>query len=600
MKLRKQFGELRSRFQSVPEHTPLEITTAELAEMLQCTPRTMITLLQRMQEEGWLSWVPKRGRANRSELVFTVPLQRVILEEAEELVEKNNMQAALELLRSTEMGPGSLTQEWLARQFGVQTVRDGHRRSDMLRFPLPQIIHTLDPAKILFSGESHLVQQLFDGLVRSDSKGGLHPHAAHAWEADSGRTQWTFYLRKGIRFQHGRELTSEDVRYTLDRLIRLAPHGLFSWVYRGIEKMETPDEYTVRIKLDRPNELFPAFLASSRASLVPKDLCEELGDQFGQHPTGTGPYRLAERYGDVWSLVAFEDYFQGRGFLDRIEVWTFSEEKLRLQSVPAPSFQLMHNVRLPEREAGSWQEIRQTGMTCKFLTVPHKPEGVLTDPVLRAAFNRLLNRELLLERLSGDVVDSVDSFWPVRTIGEANAVCREEGNACGSEDPKLGMEPGLPPLKLITIPEYEKDAKLIREVCAEVGVSIELELLSAEDFNSEKRLTADLLLFAVTLDEQRELRLIDLFTSIRQHADHELGREMTSLMNEIRCEVDPEIRIDLFLEIEELLDQSHTLLFLYRKSLKTAFHPSIRGVSLESLGWVRFRDIWFTDKKDWL
>ncbi|MEO3947841.1 ABC transporter substrate-binding protein [Gorillibacterium sp. CAU 1737] len=605
MKLRKQYLELCRHYGSFAESAPLEaieVTTGELAEVLDCTPRTIITLIGRMQEKGWLTWQPKRGRANRSELTFHVPLTRAAVEEAEELAERNDLFAAIELLRSFQLDTSSLSREWLTRQFGVQTVRRGQRRSDMLRFPLPQTLHSLDPARIHFTGESHLVQQLFDGLIQCDSKGGLHPHLAHAWEADEARTSWTFYLRKGVRFHHGRELTSADVRYTLERLLALAPHGLFNWVYRGIKRIETPDAYSVQIELEQPNELFPSFLASSRASIVPMDRCEELGLSFGEQPVGTGPYRLVERAGQVWILDAFADYFQGRGFLDRIEVWSIAEEHVEQARETMPPFQLMHNVRLPDREAGSWQEIRQTGMTCKFLTAPHKPGGALVSVADRIRFRRLLNRERLLALLDGDVVDGVDSFWPIRTMGEGAMPYLDRGDDRLEDSLEKGnasTASPLPPLTLITIPEYERDARLVARVCAESGIEIKLQLLAAEEFNTDKRFEADLLLFAVTLDEQRELRLIDLFTSICEHADDPLRRELRQLMSDIRHEADSEGRIDRFLEIEELLDQRSSLFFLYRKSLKTAFHPSIRGVTLESLGWVRFRDIWFTDKKEW-
>jgi SgrR family transcriptional regulator len=602
MKLRMHYLMLRSRFPEVGEDTPVEAVTAELANMLECTPRTMITLLGRMREEGWIRWTARRGRGNRSELVFLAPVARVALAEAEELAGRKELPAAIDLIRSVAGSSEALARDWIIGHFGVRTVRVGQRRSDMLRFPLPQPIGTLDPARTLYAGESHLVRQLFDGLLRTDEQGRLFPHAAHAWEADADRTGWTFYLRKGIRFHHGRELTSDDVRYTLERLRALAPHGLFNWVYQGIDTIETPDEYTVRVRLDQPNELFPAFLASSRASLVPRDLGEERGEAFGQKPVGSGPYRFSERTGDVWMLEAFADYFQGRGFLDRIEVWTATSPHSPDELAGLP-FQLMHNVRLPEQQADNWQEVRQSGMTCKFLTVPHKPGGALADCSAREAFDRMLNRRLLLERLSGDVVDSIDSFWPVRTLerdGEALARGQRRAPEPTADLPSLSLlastgDVGLPPLRLITIPEYERDAELVRDVCAVAGVSIMIELLPTEEFNSEKRLAADLLLFAVTLDEQRELRLLDLFASICQHADARLAQELSTLIADIREEADPDRRIDRFLEAEELLDHSRCLLFLYRKSLKTAFHPSIRGVSLESLGWVRFRDIWFTE-----
>ncbi|MNI49348.1 hypothetical protein D3C73_1039560 [compost metagenome] len=107
-------------------------------------------------------------------------------------------------------------------------------------------------------------------------------------------------------------------------------------------------------------------------------------------------------------------------------------------------------------------------------------------------------------------------------------------------------------------------------------------------------MAADLLLFAVMLDEHRELRLIDLFKSMQQHAIPDIQAMLESQIRQLLVETDIHQRNLHFKEIEAQLTARHSLLFLYRKHLKTAFHPSIRGISLDSLGWVRFRDIWFT------
>jgi MarR-like DNA-binding transcriptional regulator SgrR of sgrS sRNA len=110
----------------------------------------------------------------------------------------------------------------------------------------------------------------------------------------------------------------------------------------------------------------------------------------------------------------------------------------------------------------------------------------------------------------------------------------------------------------------------------------------------EARMAADMLLFAIMLDEHRELRLVDLYKSMQQHASDELQSILDRVVERILAEPDAKDRAKLFEQIENQLKERHSLLFLYRKHLKTAFHPSVRGISLESLGWVRFRDIWFT------
>ncbi|WP_141504562.1 ABC transporter substrate-binding protein [Paenibacillus luteus] len=594
MKIRRHYLALRRSFPAISEHTPFEATTQELANLLDCTHRNMVLLLKRMQQEEWLSWEPRRGRGNRSALTFLASKEQIALLEAQEMMQKQDLHSALELLQQAEDSPllRDQFQEWLSGQFGFHSEVLGKRRTDILRFPLPQTIFSLDPAAIHYTGESHLVNQLFDGLVRIDPKGEqILPHLAHAWEVNESRTRWTFYLRKGIMFHHGRELDSSDVKYSLERLKRLAPQGLYSWVYSNIVAMDTPDDTTIRIQLSERNEAFLPFLTTNRASIVPQDACDAAGDHFGDRPIGTGPFRFAGNEQGVWILEAFTAYFQGRAFLDRVEVWTVTGDTSQDNHAELQSFQVMHNARLSDVAAERWQQVRQSGMTCKFITVNEQKKGLLANPAMRAAVDLAIDRAGLLQLLSGDVIEGVDSFWLQDEETSHNKASQS------LEEIKMRLaDAGYngEPLILATIPQYAADAHMIKQVCANSGVEIEISLIGAEQFKGQARMSADFLLFAVMLDEHRELRLIDLFKSMQQHASPETDSMLESSIQLILSEPNARARIAIFQAIEAELKSRHSLMFLYRKHLKTAFHHSVRGIALESLGWVRFRDIWFT------
>ncbi|WP_419875341.1 ABC transporter substrate-binding protein [Candidatus Pristimantibacillus sp. PTI5] len=594
MKIRRHYLALRRSYPTIHENTPFEVTTQELANLLDCTHRNMVLLLKRMQQEEWLVWEPKRGRGNRSALSFLVSKEQIALQEAQELMQKQDLHSALELIQQVEESPQlrDQFQDWLSGQFGFHSEVQGKRRTDILRFPLPQTIYSLDPAAIHYTGESHLVNQIFDGLVRIDPKGEqILPQLAHAWEVDESRTRWTFYLRKGVLFHHGRELDSSDVKYSLERLKRLAPQGLYSWVYCDIISMDTPDDTTIRIQLFEPNEAFLAFLTTNRASIVPQDACAAAGEHFGAKPIGTGPFRFAGNEQGVWILEAFTAYFQGRAFLDRVEVWTLAEEASQENQAEQQSFQVMHNARLSDMAAERWQQVRQSGMTCKFITVNELKEGLLGNPSIRSAIDFAIERTELLKLLSGDVIEGVNSFWPDLDNGPQEAA-EPDWTAIKHGLASSGYQGET--LVLATIPQYAADAEMIRQVCGKSGISLQISLIPAEQFKGAARMSADLLLFAIMLDEHRELRLIDLYKSMQQHAQPEIHDMLERGIQSILSEPDRTLRAAIFKDIEERLKEKNSLIFLYRKHLKTAFHPSVRGISLESLGWVRFRDLWFT------
>lgn len=627
MKIRRHYLALRHHYAHIRDGEPFEATTGELSDVIDCTQRNMVMLLKRMQEEQWLTWEAKRGRGNRSTLRFLASVEQTALLEAQELIERSDLRAALALLQSLEEQGGARDQfqQWLSGQFGFHSEGHGAARSDILRFPLAQTIYTLDPAATHFAGESHLVGQLFDGLVRMDPNGqGIVPHLAHAWDTDASRTIWTFYLRKGVQFHHGRVMTSADVNFSLERLRKLAPNGLYSWAYGGIASIETPDETTVRIRLARRNETFLAFLSTNRASIVPQDVCESAGDGFGLRPIGTGPFRLAGSEQGVWVLEAFGSYFQGRGFLDRVEVWTMDGEGVSQEASRLAAFQVMHNVRIADAASSGWQQVRQSGTTCKFLTVNELKDGPLRDPRFREALNAAIDRDALLGLLSGDVLERADSFWPgeepadrhggiARTPayaairgGAGTADAAFERVAQRQESPFLAATPaasharsGVPAaaprdrLLLATIPQYETDARIIRQLCGQAGIEVDIQLIPAELFKGEARMSADLLLFAVMLDEHRELRLVDLYKSLQQHTLPDMRHELDQAVASVLAEPDPARRRNLFLATEETLMDRGALMLLYRKHLKTAFQANVRGIALESLSWVRFRDLWF-------
>ncbi|MDF2834794.1 MAG: putative transporter substrate binding protein, partial [Paenibacillus sp.] len=141
MKIRRHYIALRRAYSSVADGEAALTTTFELAEQLACTTRNMVMILKRMESEGWIRWESKRGRGNRSELAFLVPLDYMLLEEAKELVARGDLKAGLDTLQSADGAAARDTfQDWLAGQFGFRSQVDGKRRTDTLRFPLPGTI----------------------------------------------------------------------------------------------------------------------------------------------------------------------------------------------------------------------------------------------------------------------------------------------------------------------------------------------------------------------------------------------------------------------------------------------------------------------------
>lgn len=168
-------------------------------------------------------------------------------------------------------------------------------------------VRTLDPHIAFDVVSSVVLEMMFDGLYSYDHDMQLVPMLAAALpEVSPEGTTLVVRLRQGVRFHHGRELTADDVVWSLERMLHPDTHspgaGYFSALegfeaYRAgkakhVKGLKALDRYTVELKLTRPDQSFIHVLAMRFAVPIPKEEVERLGKDFARRPVGTGAFRL--------------------------------------------------------------------------------------------------------------------------------------------------------------------------------------------------------------------------------------------------------------------------------------------------------------------
>ena len=180
-------------------------------------------------------------------------------------------------------------------------------------FATPVLSQHADPTAMISTGDYLVSDMIYDGLLNLGPRG-KYPGLAESWQVGADGKTIDFRLRKGVRFHNGDPLTSEDVKFTFERI--LAPDSTHSY-RRGfqdsLERVETPDPMVARFVLKHP---WPAFFTTARYALthiVPKKYYEKLGPKgFREKPMGTGPFRLVEMRAGEWTrFEANEQYWAG-------------------------------------------------------------------------------------------------------------------------------------------------------------------------------------------------------------------------------------------------------------------------------------------------
>ena len=173
---------------------------------------------------------------------------------------------------------------------------------------------------------------MFDNLIRHDPRDSgktIIPDLAHSWEiAKDGKT-YTFFLRKGVEFHDGAELTADDVKATFDRIAK-PPQGINiprSILFKTVSEINTRDKYTVEFKLaePRPKSFIMLAIASGWNVIVRKKTLEDNNYNLRKvedYP-GTGPFRSVRRVeNEVWVMEKNPNYWnKGLPYLDGIEFY---------------------------------------------------------------------------------------------------------------------------------------------------------------------------------------------------------------------------------------------------------------------------------------
>ena len=185
-------------------------------------------------------------------------------------------------------------------------------------------IPTLDPAAGYDTLSWTFEQAIFDTLVRyGEDNVELEPDLATSWESAPDATSFTFHLRHDARFSTGRAVTSNDVRYGIERVIDPATRSKGMEYYRGIaganefaahrtayvSGIETPDAWTISFHLTAPDPIFPHKLAMPFAAAVPREVVARWGDDFSHHPIGSGAFMLREWKGGQRIVIARNPYY---------------------------------------------------------------------------------------------------------------------------------------------------------------------------------------------------------------------------------------------------------------------------------------------------
>ena len=165
-------------------------------------------------------------------------------------------------------------------------------------------------------------QQIFEPLfmINQDGKS-VKPWLAKSGTVGSDKLTWTIKLRTDVKFSDGTQMTSADVKFSIDTAEKGSGWG---FLLTQIASVTAPSPDTVIIKTKTPWAPMLSDLACFSNAILPANYGGLTADAFFKAPIGTGPFTLQSKTpGTDIKFVANKTYWQpGKPYLNSVD-WRY-------------------------------------------------------------------------------------------------------------------------------------------------------------------------------------------------------------------------------------------------------------------------------------
>jgi peptide/nickel transport system substrate-binding protein len=263
------------------------------------------------------------------------------------------------------------------------------------------VINTLDPGKMSLIPEAYIVWALFNGLMKLDANSNPVPDLAESFSVVDNNTI-EFKLRRGVKFHDGSDMTSDDVKFTLERVLDEKTNSPNRSKVSALTRIDVPDAHTVRLVTKEPFAPLLTFLSNARTGtqIVPRKGVTAAGDEFGKRPVGTGAYMLRDwRPGERVTVSAFPGYFGGSPRIETVDMPLIAEESSGVTALLGNQIDMTSTAPfadIPNLERNAAVTVmKQPGLNCRVISLNNR-RAPFDDPVFRRACSMAFDRNAMV------------------------------------------------------------------------------------------------------------------------------------------------------------------------------------------------------------
>jgi peptide/nickel transport system substrate-binding protein len=438
-----------------------------------------------------------------------------------------------------------------------------------------------------------------ESLVKVDRQGKLVPWLAERWNTSDNKN-YTFFLKRGVRFHNGRELKAADVKFVIDRAMNPETKHPAVANYAAISDIIVKDDYTITITLKNTTANFLLTMARQGSVIYPREAVETLKSE----PIGTGPYKVAEWVrGDRIVLVKNPDYHvKGLPKLDRVTYRFIPDPNaalaaLKAGDVDATMFGLGPE-HIPDLQKDARFQVIIGETTNDVIMSMNNSKKPFNDVRVRRAVTYGINKPEVVKgamfglgRVIGTNVDPLNPYF----VDMSGAMPYDPGKA-----KKLLAESGYPngfEAVLKVAPQYYytvRTGEVLVDQLQKVGVKIKIEQIEWGQWLSRVWKDAD---YDLTIIGHAEAWDISNYANPKYYFRYD-NADFQKLFQQSETTVDDKARRELYVKMQKKLVEDAPVVWLYihprlavtKKGLQGLWKdlPAGAGVNdLSEVAWVK-------------
>lgn len=509
----------------------------------------------------------------------------------------------------------------------------------VFRYNESQGIASLDPAFARNQVVIWPVHQLFNGLVQLNDSLHVEPCIAKSWSVLDNGTLYRFNLRNDVFFHNndifpngkGRKVIAGDFEYSFNRILDGKTASPGRWIFANIDTTDGKgfvaiNDTVLQIRLKQAFPAFLGILTMQYCSVLPYEVVERLGEDFGKHPVGTGPFQFKYwKEGEKLIFVKNKNYFEQDSagntlpYLDAVSISFVPDKQSEFLEFIKGEIDFLNHIHksyknelltpsgsLNPKYNGKLKMYKGNYLNTEYLAIylGDKNDLALNNPLynkkIRYAINMGFDRRKMLKYLRNNIGDAAQAgFIPKGLPGYVEGWGMDYNPDSARTLVKLAEKEmgSIPPITITTTTAYRDLIEFIQHDLADIGLNVEIEVSVGATFRSMIA-NSKLPFFRASwiADYPDAENYLSLFYSKNfcpsgPNYTHFKSSAFDRLYEQALLEVDAAKRLEMYHQMDRLIMDQAPIVPLFYDQVVRFTHTNIEGMTVNPLNLLVLKNV---------